>query len=298
MKLSAYLITAIGTPLESDERLHEPGLEQHLEDQWSAGINGVLVAGSMGLMQMLRDETYLKLVRRSVEISRGRGEILVGVGDASWVRTRDRIEAVCKNRIDGIVAVAPYFFRFSQEQMVDYFRTIADYSPVPLYLYDLPARTGVELDLGTYEALIQHPNIRGAKISGRIDVARELTGRFGDTFRIIVAEPQMIVELLGQGMVQHLDGIFAVAPRWFTALARSAKDGDWEAAQNHQQRINNLLDLLRSSRSVFGCFTALMNARGISGRFHAAPGPPLNADEQTALFGADIVQDLLASEGR
>lgn len=295
MQKSAYLITAIGTPMEQDERLHEAGLERHLEDQWGAGINGALVAGSMGLMQMLRDDTYMALVRRSVEISRRRGEILVGVGDAGWARTRDRIEAVCKFKIDGVVAVAPYFFRFSQEQMVDYFRALADDSPVPLYLYDLPARTGVELESATYEALFMHPNIRGAKVSGRIDAARELTERFGETRRIIVAEPQIIKDLLQEGIRHHLDGVFAVAPRWFVDLARLAEVEDWAAAAVIQERINQLLGLLRGSRSLFGCFTELMNARGIPGRFHAMPAPALNTEEKVALRRSEIVQYLLAS---
>ena len=68
-------ITAIGTPLTEDEQLHEEGLEIHLQDQWSHGIGGILIAGSMGAMQLLTDQTYRCLVERSVELSTGCGAI-------------------------------------------------------------------------------------------------------------------------------------------------------------------------------------------------------------------------------
>src|SRR5262245_29214816 len=119
--MTAQIITAIGTPLDAQERLHCEGLELHLEDQWNAGVDGILAAGSIGLMQMLRDETYYQLVEFASRFSRSRGEVLVGVGDAGFSRTRDRIELACRWPIDGVVALPPYLFRFSQDQMVDYF---------------------------------------------------------------------------------------------------------------------------------------------------------------------------------
>jgi 4-hydroxy-tetrahydrodipicolinate synthase len=289
----AYLITATGTPLDVEERLHEEGLERHLADQWHAGIDGILIAGSMGLMQMLRAKTYRALVQRSAELSRGQGEVLIGVGDIGFVRTRERIEVACQHRIDGVVAVAPYFFRFPQGQMVDYFSALADVSPVPLYLYDLPARTGVEIDMSSYERLAKHPNIKGAKISGRIEIARQLIQQYGDKFRVIVAEPQSLADLLAEGVTNHLDGIFAVAPHWLKELSSAAEVGDWQEAAAIQTRVNRLLDLLRSQQSVFGAFTAMMNARGIPGNFHAAPSPALNEAERSALLATDIMQELL-----
>ena len=87
-----HLTTAIGTPLTDDEQLHEEGLRIHLADQWNAGISGIFVAGSMGMMQLLRDETYRRLVEVAVTLSEGRGEIFAGAGDTSLARTRDRLQ--------------------------------------------------------------------------------------------------------------------------------------------------------------------------------------------------------------
>lgn len=286
MPKSSYLITAIGTPLDAAEELHVEGLERHLHDQWSSGIDGILVAGSMGLMQMHRDQTYHDLIKHSVDFSGGRGEVMVGVGDASFARTSNRIQVACRYPIDGVVVLAPYLFRFSQSEMVDYFCSLADISPVPLYLYDLPVRTNVAFDVATYEAVAQHPNIKGAKISGRIDIARELLNRLGDRFRIIVAEPQNLDSLLRDGIRNHLDGIFAVVPEFVVAIAAAAVEENWPRAAFYQARLNSLLHLLRSSRSVMGAFTVLMNAKGIPGNFHALPFPTLNEQEQDTLWAA------------
>src|SRR5579862_3952810 len=108
------LITAIGTPLNEDEELHIEGLEAQIEDQWANGMTGLLVGGTMGAMQLLSDKAYHALVDHSIRCSRGRGEILVGVGDASYARTLQRIVVLNKKQADGAVVLCPYLLKFSQ----------------------------------------------------------------------------------------------------------------------------------------------------------------------------------------
>ena len=293
---SIEIITAIGTPLDADENLHIEGLQRHLADQSSAGIHRILVAGSMGAMQMLRDGTYRALVERTSRLWNANGELLVGVGDTGWARTRDRIDLVSRYKIDGVVVLTPYLYRFTQQQLVDYYIALADYSPLPVYLYDLPTLTRAEIDLDTYDAVVRHPNIHGAKVSGRLDVARELIRRYGDKFRVIVAEPDKVDSLLREGVTSHLDGMFAMAPQWIAAIARAASAGDYREAAEYQGKLNALRDLLIGASSVMGAFTAVMNARGIAGRFHGFPILPLDDDERNRFQSAPIVRELVSAE--
>src|SRR5688572_4987878 len=122
------VISAVGTPLTSDEGLHVEGLEAILAAQWNSGIDGVLVAGTMGLLQLLREETYARLVEESVRLCRGQGELLIGVGDAGFARTADRIRTTNRFAIDGVVVVTPYLVRFQRAELVDYFTGLADLS--------------------------------------------------------------------------------------------------------------------------------------------------------------------------
>ena len=161
-----YLISAIGTPVTENDDLHIDGLAAHLAAQANALINGILVAGSMGLMQLLADGTYRELIARSVEQWRGRGELLVGVGDTSFARTRDRIRLVNDYPVDGTVVLSPYFVNFSQSELIEYFQALAAESKAPLFLYDLPQRTRTSLSVETILRLSETPNIAGIKCSG------------------------------------------------------------------------------------------------------------------------------------
>lgn len=287
-----FVITAIVTPLEADESLCVEGLEAHLEDQWNAGINGLFVAGSMGEMQLLADRTYAQLVERAVHFSRGRGEVLVGVGDTSLVRTLDRVRLVNKYNVDGVVVITPYFGGYKPAELVDYYRALADASRHPVYLYDLPCVTGTKLDFETVERAAEHPNIHGIKASCEVEWTKELARRIGDRFRVIVAQPRILGALLHEGINEHLDGVYALAPQWTMAIVRAAQSGDWNAAEAYQKRLNTLLDAIIENE-VLACVTTIFNARGIPGKIGALPLRQHDKAGRERLLSLPIVQELL-----
>ena len=294
----ATLISAIGTPLDHDELLHADGLSAHLDDQWSNGITGLLVAGTMGLLQLLRDETYSALVRRSVEFSGGQGEVLVGAGDCGFARTRDRIAFLNTQKVDGVVVLAPYFLTFSQTELLDYYRALADHSRAPLYLYDLPQRTKCKIELSTALALAKHPNIRGAKCSDEPTYARKLRDALDADgradFRIIIAQSGMVDVMLHGFFREHLDGMFAIAPRWTSEIVEAAAKDDWAAAAEWQRRLNGLAALL-GRYGVFPSMTAMLNARGIPGNFCPRPIKQLDDAGRDALLAEPIMTEYLAA---
>jgi 4-hydroxy-tetrahydrodipicolinate synthase len=289
------LFSAVGTPLTPDETLHIEGFERHLADQWRAGMTGVLIGGTMGLMQLLSDATYRQLVEHGVRACAGHGETMIGAGDASFARTRDRIKFLNEHRLDGVVVLAPYLWKFSQEELVDYFAALADLSRSPLYLYDLPVLTGTKLTFETVLAIAKHPNVRGIKCSCEFGWTRQLIDIAPKGFRVIAAQADLLDVLLRHGVTQHIDGIFALAPDWTVAIARAAGAGDWDAAAALQQKLSALLRVLRDF-GIFPSFTALLNARGIPGNYGPAPMRPLNDERRAALLAAPIVRELLAAD--
>lgn len=273
-----YVISAIGTPLDDDEHLHQGGLEAHLEQQRAAGIDGILVAGTMGLLQLLRDTTYEQLVRESSRLWNRPGELLVGIGDASLARTRDRLTFVNQFPVGGVVALAPYFIKFSQQELIAYYRALADESRSPLYLYDLPQRTGTSLEIDTVVQLSRHPHIAGIKCSGDIGQARLLKESLPDTsFRIIVAQPLLIDVLTRAGVQQHLDGIYAVVPGWVQEISDLIEGEQWDATALRVKRLAELLKVFHRY-GVFQSMTELLNAMGVPGNF--APRPHAKFDER------------------
>jgi 4-hydroxy-tetrahydrodipicolinate synthase len=287
---SAYFIPAIGTPLTEDECLHEEGLEAHLSDVAASGISAIFTAGSMGAMPLLREETYRHLVRRSVELWRGRGEILAGAGDTGYARTRDRIQFLNEFPLDGVVALNPYFWKFSQEELIDYYGCLAKESRAPLYLYDLPQVVGYKVAFETVVELAKTPNIKGIKCSDEPGYARRITDYFGDRFRVIIAQPNLVDTFLHHGMREHLDGMYAIAPRWAMEIGRCADRQDWAGAAQWQQRLTRLWDVAR--QGISAC-SLLMNARGIPGNFAPRPFKRLDDEQRSKLLENPTVKELI-----
>ena len=290
-----YFITAIGTPLTEEEELHEQGLEIHLAEQWSAGINGILVAGSMGAMQLLTDQTYRRLVERSVELSKGRGEVIVGAGDTGFARTRERILFVNQFKIDGVAILAPFFWNFGQDELVEYFSSLAEVSKAPIYLYDLPVVTGTKLSMETILKLAEHPNIQGAKVTCEIAFVRNLVDRVGDSFRVMVANAYLVDMLLRFGLCNQLEGMWAMGPKWTVQIGACAVQGDWKGAAESQRKMIELKDVA-ILKYGFGSFTAVMNARGIPGRFAPRPFGDLSPQRLRQLLDEPIVQQLIKED--
>lgn len=288
--MRTHLISAICTPHTDEDSLHVDGLAAHLDDQWRHGIGGVLIAGSMGLMQLLDDATYRDLVREGVRLAQGRGEVLVGVGDTSFKRTLQRIQYVEQFDVDGVVVLSPFFFPLGQADLVHYFSSLADRSRKPLYLYDLPTTTRTNLELETVLTLSQHPNIRGIKCSGPWPATRRLMAHVDDRFRVIPAQPEIVDMLVQCGVRSNLDGIFAVVPELTASIVEAAEQGDGKLAAARQSELTELLRLVCSRYPLFPACSALLNARGIPGNFFPAPMRPLEPALREQLLDESMIR--------
>ena len=280
------LISAICTTLSDDGSLHLEGLAAHLEDQWRHGMSGVLIGGTMGVMQLLPDATYRDLVRHGTQLARGRGEVLMGAGDTSFARTLERVRYVEQFDVDGIVVLSPFFLTLSQAELIDYFQQLADLSSKPLYLYDLPGATKTKLTLETVLALSRHPNIRGIKCSGDWTDTWRLIRRVDTTFRVVPAQPQMVDLLVRCGVPHNLDGIFGIVPELAASIVEAAEQGDHAVAAMWQEKLSDLLQLLRNEYPLFPACSALLNARGVPGNVFMAPTRPLSPEQREQLLTA------------
>jgi len=292
----AFLCSAIGTPLTSEETLHHEGIVKHLEQQAAAGIDGILVGGTMGLMQLLKDDTYQDLVCQCVTHWKHHGEVLVGVGDTSFHRTRERLRFVNEFKVDGVVVLAPYFIQFSQQEMIEYYQALAAESRAPLYLYDLPQRTKVSLHAETVVELARHPNIAGIKCSGDVAEAvrlRELLSREG--FRVIVAQPLLMDILLRGGVTQHLDGVFAILPRLVRSIADAEEQGNKTESEERLSLLRRFLLKICES-GVFPGMTVVLNHQGIPGNFAPCPFAQLTGNTVENLLKDPAVIEALELE--
>ena len=288
----AVFVTAMGTPLDDNGDLVEESFRAHLRDQVDrGGADGVLVLGTMGMLASLKDSVCPQAARAAVEEVGDRAKVMVGVGDNSLERTFVRIEALKGLALDAVVATTPYYFGSSQDDLVYYYTKIADASPFPLYLYDLPQATKVKTELETMEKLSAHRNIHGAKCSHDPVFVRRLYDRLnGPDFEIIHAQYDLIDVLMIYGMTKALDGFFGVMAPWIADIKRAYDTRDFGAISRIQKRMT----ALRCSflpLGVFPAFTVAMNLLGFEGRFHPSHMRPLDDP------GRDAVRRLLEDAG-
>jgi 4-hydroxy-tetrahydrodipicolinate synthase len=292
-----YFITAMGTPLTADEQLHEEGLDAQFSDQFNNGINAYLMAGTMGMMQLLSDQAYQKLIERSVAWCAGKKtELMIGVGDASFARSRDRIQFVNQFKVDGVVVLTPYFIQFTQPELLEYYRSLADVSKNPVYLYDLPVRTRSKVEMSTVLELAKHPNIKGIKVSDELTYTRQLIDtlhRQNLPLRVIIAQPDLMDLTIRHGIYEQLDGMFAMAPEWVSGIGQCAARGDWAGAAKHQQNLSLLKQAL-IKYTIFPAFTAVMNFRGLPGNYAPRPYKVLTEAQREELRNEPIVKLLTA----
>ncbi|MEW4562078.1 dihydrodipicolinate synthase family protein [Bremerella sp. JC770] len=275
--MATRLISAICTPLDAHGQLHADGLRAHVEAQLDAGIDGILAAGTMGLMQLQTDQTYQQLVEVSTASVSGRGELWVGVGDTSYQRTLARIRTAERYPVDGLVVLTPYLMKFSQEELRSYYWQLADAAQRPLFLYDLPGLTGTELSVELIEQVIQHPNIHGLKCTRSWQWTVDLWNRIGDCTRMVPAQPERVADLIRLGVPDNLDGLFSLFPHQSRALADAADRGDFGEAKRLQEELSAFLPIAREA-GLFGAVTAVLNAMGIPGDM--APEPSQRLDDQ------------------
>jgi 4-hydroxy-tetrahydrodipicolinate synthase len=287
-----YLCSAVGTPLTEDDTLHLEGLQLHLEDQQTSGMDGILIAGTMGAMQLLTGSTYESLVRHSSSLW-SQGELLVGVGDMSVARTMERLSIVNDLEVDGVVVLPPFFLSYTQADLCEYFEWIAKSSRYPVYLYDLPQRTGVTLETDTILRLAEHPNIRGIKCSSDLSRTRRLCDLLrGEEFRIIVAQTMVIDVLLRAGFRQHVDGVFCIAPHLVREIAAAAEQGDWVTASQRTGLLNDFLMTI-VHYGVFPGMTVILNSKGIPGNYAPRPHRPLPFDVGERLLSEPAVRNAI-----
>ncbi|MFB3902407.1 MAG: dihydrodipicolinate synthase family protein [Acidobacteriota bacterium] len=280
------VVTALGTPLDSAEDLHEEGMREQVRMQLRAGVNGLLVTGSMGAMQLLKDETYEKSVAVAADEADGSAFLIVGCGDTSLERTAARIRRIESFAVDAVALVPPFFFRFTDAELFDYFKQLSESSQLPIFLYDNPTYTKHSLNFELVVELSKLPKIIGLKGSGDFLTFRKCAEYFRECpdFAVVSGQTPFLDVSLQFGARGIVDGLFAVAPELGVRIWESFCAGDFRAMTQAQSKIMKLLSIIQVD-SIFAGFTAAMNARGIPGNFAIKPFAPLTPEGRRTVEG-------------
>lgn len=236
-------LTALVTPFRGDA-VDEKALREIVEHQIANGIDGLVPLGTTGESFNLSHAEYEKVVRVTIEQARGRVPVVVGVGTASTRHTLELSQLARAAKADGLLVVSPYYCRPSQEGLYQHFKAVADVG-LPVMLYNIPIRCGVDVALETMERLAKVPGIVAIKeATGNVVRSADLLARFGSRFTVLSGDDGITLPILalgGQGVVSVASN---VAPKEIAQLVKLYRGGDTNGARLLAEKLRPLFEVL------------------------------------------------------
>ena len=234
------VITALITPLR-DGKVDEVAFAQLLERQIAAGIHGVVPMGTTGESASLHLDEHKRVVELCVQIAAGRIRVIAGSGSSATDEAIELVQFAKTVGADGALIVAPYYNRPSQAGLIAHFEAVADAVQLPLVLYNVPSRTGVDIANETVAHLAAHPNIVAIK-DATADISRTSWMRvnIGGQFALISGDDPSCLGYHAHGGVGVISVTANVAPEAMVALMEAAAAGDYATARDWQDRLSAL----------------------------------------------------------
>lgn len=234
------VITALITPLR-DGNVDEAAFDRLLERQIAAGVHGVVPMGTTGESASLTLDEHKRVVERCVAVAAGRVRVIAGAGASATDKAIDLARFAKTVGADGTLVVTPYYNRPSQAGLEAHFRAVADAVQIPMLLYNVPGRTGVDLANETVAALADHPNVVGIKdATGDLGRVSWMRNHVGADFALISGDDPSWLGYLAQGGHGVISVSSNVAPEGMVALYDAVQSGDLALARTWQDRLIGL----------------------------------------------------------
>lgn len=236
--------TALVTPF-LDGKVNYPMMEQLLRRQIEAGIPAVVIAGTTGESSTLSDTEKIMLFRRCKEYVGSACKIIAGTGTNSTEHAVSLSMAAEESGVDGILVVSPYYNKSTPDGLFTHYLSIAHSVSLPVILYNVPSRTGIDIPVSVYQRLSRVPNIIGVKeASSDITKIARIKLACEPDFVVWSGNDDQIVPVMslgGSGVISVLSNVY---PRETNAICQAALNGDFQSAADLQLHFLPLIDLL------------------------------------------------------
>ncbi len=236
--------TAMVTPLSRDRSLDEATLRRLVRRQIEAGINFLVPCGTTGESPTLTRAEHLRVAEITVEETRGKVPVLAGAGGYNTAEVIELVGELADRGVDGILSVTPYYNKPTQDGLLQHYEAIAASTSLPIIVYSVQGRTGVNVEPSTLAQLAEIDNIAGVKeASGSIQQIANVLQKVPDDFLVLSGDDAITLPLMALGG----KGIISVAsneiPAEMTALAQACLDGDFARARGIHRRYHALMEI-------------------------------------------------------
>ena len=267
--------TALITPMTADGHVDYAAVEKLAQRQVDAGINALIVCATTGEAPTLQDDEHIEVIRLVANIAKGKVPVIAGTGSNY---TDHAVEMSIKSRdvgADGLLCVTPYYNKCTQKGLIASFTKIADATELPMIVYNVPGRTGVNIKPATYEQLADHPRIVGIKeANGDISSVVDTMSRCGHKIDMYSGNDDQIVPILSMGGIGCISVISNLLPAETVEICDRWFAGDVSGAAALQRKYKKLVDALFSEVNPIPV-KAAMAAMGLDTGYARLPLTPM-----------------------
>lgn len=242
------ILTAIVTTFDRDGAFDPLTQREQVRRQINAG-NGIFCGGTNGEFFVLNEQEKIAVTTTCVDEANGRVPVVAHIGEISTRETVRLGQQIGRLGVDAVSAITPWFVPLKQQELIDHYQRVADALTVPLFLYNIPARTGNTLQPDTVRTLAAHPNIIGIKDSaGSYESLRGFLQATADCegFDVLNGPDSLIHQGFVEGCPASISGLANVAPAAINAIWARFRAGDIAGSQQAQESVTGLRTALYS----------------------------------------------------
>ncbi len=247
---------ALVTPFLEDQQVDYPSLERLINHVISGGVDYLVVLGTTGESATLTGSEKAQLLKASVEYNKGRVPLMLGLGGNATQKLIEEIEQTDFYGVAGILSVSPYYNKPTQEGIIAHYQALADASPVPLMLYNIPGRTMSNLTAATTLALSHHPNIIGIKeASGNLEQCMQIAASMPKDFLLLSGDDLLTKPMQSIGG----SGVISVLANALPATFKTLIEGDATSSQQAAHSVLKLNGLMYEEGNPVGIKNLLLH---------------------------------------
>ena len=249
---------AVITPFDHQQHVDERALRGIIRHLQKGQVEYLVMLGTTGESVTLSKDEKKQVIRVAQEETEGQIPLVIGVGGNNTADVLQNLETTNFTHCQGILSVTPYYNKPNQNGIVNHFQTIANHSPVPVILYNVPGRTGKNIEASTIIELAQHPNIQGVKeASGDPWQVMQILQHKPYDFQVVSGDDHLTLPYLGTGM----DGVISVTanafPKKFSDMVRAGLNEDFTTARKNHYELMDVMELAFAEGNPTGVKAAL-----------------------------------------
>ena len=275
--------TALITPMD-ENGINYAEFSNLIEDQIKRGINALVICGTTGEASTLNDKDHISAIAFAAERAAHRVPIIAGAGSNDSAHGLDLAREACRVGADALLVVTPYYNKTSQKGLIKLYTDVADASEKPVIIYNVPSRTGLNVEPSTYAVLAEHENIVGIKeANGNIAKITETMALVGDKLDLYSGNDDQVVPLLALGGKGVISVVSNVLPEKMTEMCDKFFGGDVAGAAKLQFELHIITKALFSDVNPIPV-KAAMAALGYCKNYVRGPLVPMEGDAYEKLL--------------